>query len=65
MPALMPEQGESQDGQADPLNQNCSNTTPAQKKRSGNRDESMTTEMTGASAAFQRDNILKSQHPGH
>lgn len=65
MQALVQEQGESQDGYADPLNKNCSAMTPIQKKRSGNRGESITTQKTGASAAFERDNILKIQHPGH
>lgn len=65
MPALVSEQGEFQDSYADPLNANCLNLAPTQKKRSRNSGETTATQMTGASVVFQRDNIFKSQYPGY
>lgn len=61
----MSEQGESQDGYADYSNQNCLNLTPTQKKRSGNSGETTAIQMAGASVAFQRHSILKTQYPGY
>lgn len=49
----MPEQGESQDGYADPLNQNCSNTPLQQEEK---KWKPWWKQMTDAPAAFQRYN---------